>query len=171
VSRVQERLTFYGVSFMHANSPEAKGKIERLHQVWQDRLPPYLALNGFSSASDIECVNAHIEALREHRNRREPHREIGMPPQVAWDRAMAEGRSKLRPLPREPWWRYVWATWHSTVIGKGGRVHLVDKEFPTQGVPGTRAVICEHLDGSFSVLKERPKKEKYPVVLFTNRPG
>ena len=170
VSRVQERLKFYGVSFLHANSPEAKGKVERVHQVWQDRLPHYFELNGITSSSDIEFVNTHIDALRDHRNRRESHREIGMPPQVAWDRAMAEGRSKLRPIPREPWWSYVWATWHSAVIGKGGRVHLEAKEFPTQGAPGTRAVICEHLDGSYSILKERPNKQKYPVVLFSNRP-
>ena len=26
---------------MFANSPESKGKIERLHVVWQDRLPAY----------------------------------------------------------------------------------------------------------------------------------
>jgi transposase InsO family protein len=170
VSRVQERLTFYGVSFFHANSPEAKGKVERVHQVWQDRLPCYFELNGVSSLDDIESVNAHIEALRAHRNKREIHREIGMPPQVAWDKALAERRNKLRPVPREPWWPYVWATWHSVIIGKGGRVHFQANEFPTQGAPGTRAVVCEHLDGSYSVLKERPNKEKYPHVLFSNRP-
>ncbi len=44
-NRIGLRLTFYDVSFVVANTPEAKGKVERIHQVWQDRLPSYFALN------------------------------------------------------------------------------------------------------------------------------
>jgi hypothetical protein len=170
ISRVHERLAFYGVSFLFANSAEAKGKVERVHQVWQDRLPPYFDLNGITSSSDLELVNSHIEALRDHRNRREVHREIGLPPQAAWDQALAERRTKLRPIPREPWWPYVWSTWHHALIEKGGRVRFAGNEFPTQEKPGAKVVVCEHLDGTFSVLKDRPKKEKIPVILFSNRP-
>ena len=32
-------LHFYGVTFRYASSPQAKGKIERCHQDWQNRLP------------------------------------------------------------------------------------------------------------------------------------
>jgi len=170
VTRLEQRLKFYDVSFVVANTPEAKGKVERIHQVWQDRLPPYFALNGLTPSSDLEEVNAHIHALREHRNGRERHRELGMTPQVAWDQAMAQGRNKLRPIPKEPWWNYVWSLWHPVTISVGGRVYFGQYTFPTQGIPGTRAVLCEHLDGSVSILKERPDKQKLPVVLFTNRP-
>lgn len=170
VSRVRDRLAFYGVSFLFANSPEAKGKVERVHQIWQDRLPAYFDLNAITSHSDLEQVNAHIEVLRDHRNRREVHREIGMPPQVAWDKALAEKRNKLRLIPREPWWPYIWSTWHSVLIEKGGRVHFAGHDLPTRAVPGTRALVCEHLDGSLSIIKERPNKERIPIVLFSNRP-
>lgn len=169
VTRIARRLKFYDVSFVVANTPEAKGKVERIHQVWQDRLPPYFALNHLTPASDLEDVNRHIQALREHRNRRERHRELGMTPQTAWDTATTQGRNKLRPLPKEPWWNYVWSVWHPVTIAVGGRVHFGQTTFPTQGIPGTRAVLCEHLDGTISILKERPDKQKLPVVLFTNR--
>lgn len=36
-----KRLKFYDISFVFANSPESKGKVERIHLVWQDRLPAY----------------------------------------------------------------------------------------------------------------------------------
>ena len=170
VTRIAQRLKFYDVSFVIANTPEAKGKVERIHQVWQDRLPPYFALNGLTSSSRLEDVNCHIQTLREHRNRREPHRELGMTPQTAWNEATAQGRNKLRPLPKEPWWNYVWSLWHPITISVGGRVHFGQDTFPTQGIPGTRAILCEHLDGTVSILKERPDKQKIPVVLFTNRP-
>ncbi|MFZ4398142.1 MAG: hypothetical protein ACOYOU_21215 [Kiritimatiellia bacterium] len=170
LTRIEQRLKFYDVSFVVANTPEAKGKVERIHQVWQERLPPYFALNGLTSSSDMETVNNHIQALRQHRNRRERHRELGMTPQTAWDEATAQGRNKLRPVPQEPWWHYVWSLWHPVTIAVGGRVHFGQDSFPTQGSPGTRAVLCEHLDGTVSILKERPDKHKLPVVLFTNRP-
>jgi len=121
-------------------------------------------------AADLEVVNSHIHALRTHRNRREPHRELGMTPQTAWNEAVAQGRNKLRPVPKDPWWNYVWSLWHPVTIAAGGRVQFVQATFPTQGIPGTKAVLCEHLDGTVSILKERPDKQKLPVVLFTNRP-
>lgn len=170
VTRIGQRLKFYDVSFVVANTPEAKGKVERIHQVWQDRLPPCFALNGLTPSSDLEDVNGHIKALREHRNRREQHRELGMTPQVAWEQAAGQGRNKLRSVPKEPWWNYVWSLWHPVTIAVGGRVHFGQDTFPTQVSPGTKAVLCEHLDGSISILKEGPDKQKLPVVLFTNRP-
>jgi len=170
VTQIGQRLQFYDVSFVVANTPEAKGKVERIHQVWQDRLPPYFALNGLTTASDLEDVNRHIHALREHRNRRERHRELGMTPQAAWDEATAQARNKLRPVPKEPWWNYVWSLWHPVTIAVGGRVHFGQITFPTQATAGTRAILCEHLDGTVSILKERPDKQKLPIVLFTNRP-
>jgi len=170
VTRIGQRLKFYDVSVVVANTPEAKGKVERIHQVWQDRLPPYFALNGVTPSSDLEDVNRHIDALREHRNRRERHRELGMTPQTAWDEATAQGRNKLRPVPKEPWWNYVWSLWHPVTIAVGGRVYFAQDSFPTQGIPGTKAVLYEHLDGTISILRERPDKKKLPVVLFTNRP-
>jgi hypothetical protein len=170
VTQIGQRLKFYDVSFVVANTPEAKGKVERIHQVWQDRLPPYFVLNGLTPSSDLEDVNHHIYVLREHRNRRERHRELGMTPQTAWDQATAQGRNKLRPVPKESWWNYVWSLWHHVTIAVGGRVHFGQQTFPTQGIPGTRAVVCEHLDGSVSILKEGPDKLKLPVILFTNRP-
>jgi hypothetical protein len=170
VTRIGQRLKFYDVSFVVANTPEAKGKVEHIHQVWQDRLPPYFALNGSSPASDLEGVNRHIHVLREHRDRRERHRELGMTPQTAWDEVVTQGRNKLRPVPREPWWHYVWSMWHPVTIAAGGRVHFRPDVFPTQGSAGPRAVLCEHLDAAVSILKERPDRQKLPVVLFTNRP-
>lgn len=171
VTRLAERLKFFDVSFVFANTPEAKGKVERIHQVWQERLPPYFALNGITASSDLQDVNGHIRALREHRNGHEKHRELGMVPQQAWDLATEQGRNKLRPIPKEPWWNYVWASWYSVVIATGGRVHFNGHILPTQASPGTRVVLCEHLDGTYSILKERPNRNRLPVVLFTNRPG
>jgi len=169
LTRLAWRLKFYEISFVFADSPEAKGKIERIHQVWQDRLPAYFRLNSLTLESDLEEVNGHVDLLRGHRNHREKHRELKMYPQDAWDVAIAQGRSKLRTVPKEPWWSYVWSTWNNVVVAQGGYVYYKNDRLPTQAAPGSKAVLCEHLDGSVSVIKERPDKGRFPVVLFTNR--
>jgi hypothetical protein len=165
------RLAFYGVSLRYANTPQGKGKIERIHQVWQDRLPPFLRLNGFTAESAMRDINPHLEALASHRNRHETHREIGMAPQTAWDEALARGHTKLRPVPRDAWWPYIWSVWRACRVGKQGRVSHQDLFFPTQLAEGEKVILCEHGDGCYSVIKELPKThEILPVVLFTNRP-
>jgi hypothetical protein len=165
------RLAFYGVSLRYASTPQGKGKVERIHQVWQDRLPPFLRLNGFGAENDPQDINPHLEALASHRNRHEAHREIGRTPQRAWDEALARGHTKLRPVPRDAWWPYVWSVWRSVRVGKQGRVFHQDLFFPTRLTEGEKAILCEHGDGHYSVIKELPNTpDILPVVLFTNRP-
>lgn len=168
-TQLERRLLFYGVSFMLANSPEAKGKVERVHQVWQDRLEPYFRLNGIGPDADLTEINGHLDALRLHRNAHERHREIGCTPTAAWETALTEGRSKLRPVPEDPWWPYVWSDRTVVMVGPRGVVQWNGLSMPTQGRHGERVVVCDHLDGTVSVLRHEPAKGASPVVLFSNR--
>ena len=170
-TRLARRLRFYDVALVLANSPEAKGKVERIHEVWQDRLPPYFRLNGISELSDLEVVNAHIDRLRAERNNCEPHREVGMTPRRAWETAVAEGRSRIRPFRPDPWWEYVWSVWDRVVVGPRGRVRVGTETFPTECANGTPAFLCSHVDGTRSILLEEPRRGALPIVLFTNRKG
>jgi len=165
------RLAFYGVSLLYATTPQAKGKVERIHQVWQDRLPSFFRVNNFTPESDIIQVNAAIETLSRHRNVYETHREIGMTPQKAWDSALESGNSKLRTVPKDPWWPYVWSLWRNVIVGVRGTVFYKDLSFPTQLPTGTKAILCEHASGHYSIIKELPDPSKMPIVVFTNRPN
>jgi len=166
-----QRLAFYGVSLLFAHTPQAKGKVERVHQVWQDRLPPFLRLNNITPETDLSEVNPVLETLANHRNKHETHREIGCTPQQAWDTALAQGRSKLRPVPRDAWWPYVWSVWYKKQVGKRGLVFHNDLFFPTQLPEGARVILCEHAAGYYSVIQNVPEKPSIlPVVLFTNLP-
>ena len=99
-----EALHFCGVSLQYASTPQAKGKVERLHHYWQNRLP---ALFGSEDIRQIEPANALPEQLRAHHNSEEAHRELDMTPQQAWNRARRARRSALRPCKRDPWWHYI----------------------------------------------------------------
>jgi hypothetical protein len=164
------RLAHYGVSLIFANSPQAKGKVERVHQVWQDRLTSHFRLHGFTPDTDLSILNASIESLALHRNSCETHREIASTPLSAWEAARAAGRSKLRPVPAEGWWPYVWSLWRNVAAGPRGTVHYGALSFPTRLRNGEKAILCEHSCGHHSIIKGLPGSSKHPVLLFSNLP-
>jgi len=160
-------LKFYDISFLYAPTPQAKGKIEREHQFWQKRLPPYFASE---QITDLENANRHIDDLRHHRNRQEIHRELGRTPQRAWDLAKHEKRSVIRPAPRCPCWPYVWSQRTTLKLGADGRVPIGSQRVRLEHPPGSKVVLCLHPSGHQSVLAAQPVPKQKPAILFTNRP-
>ena len=170
LTQLGRRLRLYGVSFVFANTPEAKGKIERVHQVWQDRLPAYAAREGVTGDTPLEDVNGHLDCLVDYRNAYEEHRELRMSALEAWDREIAEGRCKLRPTPRDGWWELVWAEWSRAAVGPRGRLLVDGVQCPTGCANGTRVRVCRHVDGSISLVLNKPDLSTTPQVVFTTNP-
>ena len=170
LTQLGKRLKFFDVSFVFANSPESKGKIERVHLVWQDRLPAYFEREGIGPDTPISALNEHVASLVDHRNGFEVHREIGMAPDEAWDKAIREGRSKLRPIPQDGWWELVWSEWSRTTVGLRGRVPVDGRFCPTECANGTRVWLCRHIDGTVSVVLNKPDHGVRPIILFSNNP-
>lgn len=171
LTQLGRRLKFYDVSFVFANAPESKGKVERIHLVWQDRLPAYFEREGVDIDTPLAAINDHVDALVGYRNGFEIHREIGMTPDEAWGKAIREGRSKLRAIPQDGWWELVWSEWSRTVVGRRGRVPLADGRFcPTECANGTKVWLCRHMDDTLSIVLNRPEHGVRPTILFSNNP-
>ena len=159
-----EALHFYDISFRYAPTPQAKGKVERLHQFWQKRLPSLFAAE---TIRDIPTANQILNELREHRNRRENHRELDRTPQSAWNTARREKRSDIRPRPRCPWWNYIWSIRTEVKVDLYGTVAAGAQRYRVEACsPKTVLTRCEHRDGSFSFLLKPPRKGKRPIVVL-----
>jgi hypothetical protein len=167
-TRLGKALQFYGVALLFTNTPQAKGKIERNHQVWQDRLSAFFASE--CVRGELGEANGHIDALVGHRNQHEVHREIGMTPAEAWTLADAEGRNSLRSAPRCPWRPYVWSIRRGVQVGNSGRVSIDMHTVRVDATPRSWVVLCDHTDGHHSVIAAHPVAGALPVVLFTDRP-
>ena len=167
LTQLGQALHFYGVTFRFAPTPQAKGKVERSHFYWQERLPAYFASEHIT---DLDQANPHVQALRRHRNQHEVHRELKMTPQKAWNLALKEKRSVLRPKPNCPWWPFVWSARTQIRIGPDGRVPVGSHLLRVQAPPGSKALLCHHPSGHHSVLAAPPSHQAKPVVLFTNLP-
>lgn len=165
-----EALHFYDISFKYAPTPQAKGKVERQHQFWQNRLPSY-----FSSESihQIPQANVQIQSLRTHHNECEIHRELQMTPQQAWKQALREHRSALRPRPSSRWWPYIWSLRTTVKVDIDGTVPVGTQRVKTNFLLGKRLTRCEHPDGSFTFLANPPSSGGKPIVLlrYENHPS
>ena len=160
-------LKFYDISLRYAPTPQAKGKVEREHQFWQGRLPAYFASE---KIDQIHVANPHIDALRAHRNAHEIHRELRQTPLRAWNQARKENRSVVRPVPRCPWWDYVWSVRTPIKVGTDGRVPIGTQRLRLEKPPGSKVLLCLHPSGHHSVLAAPPDTGAKPLLLFTNRP-
>lgn len=167
LTQLATALRCYDMSFRYAPTPQAKGKLERCHQVWQQRLPAIYSADG---SADLEQANALLEQLRQHRNHHEQHREIEMTPARAWKLAAQQGRSVLRRTPNGPWWPYLWSIRTNARVDDAGRVSLGLHRHRVMLPRGTKVVRCQHPDGSWSLLKSHPDKASKPVVLLRITP-
>lgn len=156
-------LHFYGISLRYARTPQAKGKIERQHQYWQGRLPALFAAENITAP---EAANELLPALRRHRNAKEIHRELGRTPEAAADKARREDRTVLRPVPRCPWWPYIWSTRTALKVAPDGRVPVGYERLRAGVAAGTRVVHCLHPNGNITILAHEPKSDQKPAVLL-----
>ena len=159
-------LHFYEVSLRFAPTPQAKGKIERAHSFWQQRLP---SLFQAEEIRDLPQANALLEDLRKHHNQMEKHREIGSTPQAAWDLAKKENRWALRPAPKCPWWPYVFCQRSQSKVDSDGKVGVGSQRLRVECAPGAKITRCLHPNGDLTFLKEPPDKNKSPVILLSTR--
>jgi hypothetical protein len=156
-------LRFYGVSLRYAPTPQAKGKVERVHLFWQNRLPPLFVAEG---VTNIPSANPWIEQLRQHHNRAEHHRELGTTPQRVWQQAKREGRCALQPKPACPWWPYVFSQRTGVRVDREGRVSVGSQRLRIEQPPGCRVIRCHHYNGDISILQDPPDPARKPVLLL-----
>ncbi len=156
-------LHFYGVALRYAPTPQAKGKIERRHHYFQNRLP---ALFAAEKIVELESANALLEQLVLHANRHEIHREIGTTPKAAWDQARQENRSVLRPAPKCPWWPYVFSQQTPVRVGDDGKVPVGQQRCSLKAPPRSTVIRCLRPDGDIYFLRHAPNLTHVPTVLL-----
>jgi hypothetical protein len=156
-------LHFYGVALRYAPTPQAKGKIERRHDYWQDRLCALLAAEAIRQ---LDPANQLLDQLLPHANQHETHRELGTTPHAARQQALTEGRSVLRPIPACPWWPYVWSVRTRVRVGDDGKVPVGTLRLSVDAPPRAHLIRCLRPDGDLFYLRDHPNPQAKPQVLL-----
>lgn len=156
-------LRFYEVALRYAPSAQAKGKVERRHDYWQNRLPALLSAD---QITDLPTANQLLDQLLPHINQHEFHREIGTTPLAARTQALAENRSVLRPAPACPWWPFVWSQRSQVRVGDDGKVPVGPDRRSLDAPPKSTVTRCLRPDGDLFYLKHPPHPNAKPIVLL-----
>jgi transposase InsO family protein len=156
-------LHFYGIALRYAPTPQAKGKIERRHDYWQKRLPPLLAADDIF---ELDGANRLLDQLLPHVNQHEIHRELGTTPDAAWQQALTDKRSVLRPVPPCPWWPFVWSQQNRIRVGDDGKVPVGAQRQSIDAPPRSIVIRCLRPDGDIYYLRQAPNPKAKPVILL-----
>ena len=130
----------------------------------------YAAREGFTESTPLEEINEHLDCLVDYRNGFERHRELLDMPLNVWTNKIKSGHCKLRQPPQDGWWELIWSEWKGSMIGPRGRLLVDGFLCTTQCANGTRVWICRHIDGTVSLVLNKPEKGVSPKVVFTNNP-
>lgn len=130
---------------IHANSPQAKGRVERANQTLQDRLVKELRLAGIN---DMEAANAFLPAFIEACNAR-----FAVAPRHPVDahRDVLHSQEELD---------LILSLHHTRTLSKNLSLQFKNKTLQIQGkgsgyrLRGARITVCEAFDGSLVLLHE-----------------
>jgi transposase len=167
LSQFERALKELGVEVIHALSPQAKGRIERLFGVFQDRLVKEMRLRGIKTK---EKANAFLEEYLPQYNERfkvcpahEADTHVKLPRHVDLDRYLCIKTERT--------------------IRKDNTIALDGRLYQIQQRSGKKVVVEERIDGSvrmisqgvslkYKEITERPKKEVVPKtdLRVYNRP-
>lgn len=67
-------------------------------------------------------------------------------------------------------WELIWAEWSRAAVGPRGRLLVDGVQCPTECANGTRVWVCRHVDGSISLVLNKPDLSTTPQVVFTTNP-
>lgn len=159
LSEFGRALTELAVKIIHAHSPQAKGRIERLFKTLQDRLVKEMTIRGINT---IEEANRHLDTYLSAHNKRfavkakaqdDLHREI--PRGLNLDKVLCI--RTVRALRND-----------FTVAHDGKLYQVVDavrtkKVVVEERINGTMAILCEDRPLKFREILARPQKQQPPV--------
>ena len=166
LSQFERAMQELGVRVIHAHSPQAKGRIERLFKTLQDRLIKEMRLRGIKS---IDEANKFLQEYLPRYNRKfavsakekaDLHRDI--PKDIKLDHILC---LKTERVVRND----------STVAYNSKLYQLKDKVKTTKVVivetfNGSLVILAENKDVNFEEITERPKKMHRPKRIQSRKP-
>jgi transposase len=135
-SQFERALAELGVTVIHAHSPQAKGRVERLFKTLQDRLVKDLRLAGLAT---IEAANQFVETWLPRYNRR-----FAVPPAQAAD--LHRPSPTARELDRMLCLKMTRVVRRDWTVAHHGQLFQIETQIHTQAV-----LVEDHLDGTMRI--------------------
>lgn len=127
------------VTVMYAERAQSKGKIEKQFDYFQRRLPQECERYKVRKVKQAMPI---LEDLVHYYNTRRIHEETAEIPLVRWNRAMKDGRSKLRPLPQDINLDAIFSLHFQRTVRSDGTFRFQSKEYNLKQCPREQITIA-----------------------------
>ena len=163
-SQFQRAFTALGVAHRVAPDAPAKGKIERRFGLFQKRLVTLLA---YENIADYGPANAFLQPQLHWYNQHTHCRTTGLTPNQAWDKALQEKRSHLRPVPAVPLLDLHLALYLQRRLNSDYTLDFLGRTWPITPTPRKSVTIVHHPGQRFWVIPHPPDPHHpvWPEVL------
>jgi hypothetical protein len=153
-------LTSLGVGLIYTGKGEAqaKGKIEKRFEYFQRRLPPLFEKYKIIRSKDAQAI---LDDLVGYYNDCREHLETGEIPSRRWERAILEGRGKLRPFDGTLDLDEIFSLHETRHVRKDGTITLKGKEYKVGRFPGEEVTVCLIPNVKIMVYKGKDKLGEY----------
>lgn len=161
-SQFQRALSALGVNHRVAPSPQAKGKIERLFGTFQKRL---VTLFAYEKVRDYDHANQLLQKEIDYYNENHRHSTIEMTPNQAWQKALAEGRSQLKPAPEEKLLNLHFALHLSRRVSSANTIEFLGRSWRITPSARKSVLIVHHPGKHFWVTTPTKSPTAWPDIL------
>jgi len=162
LSQFQRALAALGINHRVAPSPQAKGKIERLFGTFQRRL---VSLFAFEKITNHDQANALLQDEISHYNKSHQHATTGLTPDQAWQKALDEKRSLLKPVPPAALLNLHLALHIPRRVSSASTIDFLGRTWKISPTNHKTVIIIHHPQSRFWVVPQTGKLSKWPQVL------
>lgn len=146
------------IGVIYAESPEAKGKIEKQFDYFQRRLPFLCHRYKVVGISEAEKI---LDELIYFYNERHRHEETGEIPNERWKKGIREKKSRLRILSEEIDLDYVFSLHYQRKVKKDGTISFGGKRWKVGKFPKDKVTVSFIPGKKIMIFKDKQKLWEY----------
>jgi transposase InsO family protein len=143
-----------GMIYTGKRQAQAKGKVEKIFDYFQRRLPYLCEKNKVKDVSEAQKI---LDDLVSYYNEQRIHEETREIPTKRWQQAVEQDKDKLRPLEPLVELDKVFSIHLKRVVKKDGSIMFMGKKWFISCPKGTSIVICLLPNVKFMIYKEDKK--------------
>lgn len=152
----QRALSSLGIGMIYTGKrqAQAKGKVEKIFDYLQRRLPYLCEKHKVKETSEAQKI---LDDLVSYYNDQRIHEETKEIPAKRWQQAIHQDKSKLRPLEPSVDLERIFSIHLQRKVRKDGTIMFMGKKWPTGCPEGTPLTICLIPNRKFMIYREEKK--------------
>lgn len=143
-----------GIVYTGKRQAQAKGKVEKVFDYFQRRLPYLCEKHKVKDCQDAQKI---LDDLVSYYNEQRIHDETGEIPAKRWQEAIKNGKGKLRLLDASVDLDMIFSIHLKRTVRKDGTIMFIGKKWPTGCPKGTPVTVCLIPSVKFMVYRDSKK--------------